>query len=99
MNVRNVLVFAMSVASVPALAATADPAATPPPGATACSGCHARAGSGGFMPINGHDADQLTASMEAFRANERPSTVMGRLMKGFSHDEIRAIAAWTAAQK
>jgi cytochrome c553 len=37
--------------------------------------------------------------MEAFRSGERPSTLMGRLMKGFSRDEIQAIAAWTAAQK
>jgi cytochrome c553 len=51
------------------------------------------------MPINGRDAADLTTGMEAFRSGERPSTVMGRLMKGFSPDEIRAIAAWIAAQK
>jgi cytochrome c553 len=37
--------------------------------------------------------------MEAFRSAERPSTVMGRLMKGFSPDEIHTIAVWIAAQK
>jgi len=36
--------------------------------------------------------------MEAFRSGERPSTVMGRIAKGFSDDEIHAIAAWLAAQ-
>jgi cytochrome c553 len=75
-------------------------AADPPPGATTCSGCHAPAGTtSGFLPINGRDAGELTATMEAFRSAERPSTVMGRLMKGFSSDEIRAIAVWIAAQK
>jgi cytochrome c553 len=34
--------------------------------------------------------------MEAFRSRERPSTVMGRIARGFSDDEIRAIAAWVA---
>jgi cytochrome subunit of sulfide dehydrogenase len=80
-------------------AALAVAAPDPPAGANSCSGCHAPAGGSGFMPINGRDAAALTTSMEAFRSGERPSTVMGRLMKGFSNDEIRAIAAWIAAQK
>ena len=84
---------------VPCLAVAADLPAGPPAGATSCSGCHAPAGSGGFMPINGRDANDLSASMQAFRTGERPSTLMGRLMKGFSPDEIQAIAAWIAAQK
>jgi len=36
--------------------------------------------------------------MLAFRSGERPATVMGRIAKGFSDDEIRAIAAWVARQ-
>jgi cytochrome subunit of sulfide dehydrogenase len=36
--------------------------------------------------------------MQAFRSGERPSTVMARIAKGFSDEEIRAIAAWVAAQ-
>jgi cytochrome c553 len=51
------------------------------------------------MPIAGRDAAELSSIMEGFRSGERPSTLMIRLMKGFSHDEIQAIAAWTAAQK
>ena len=74
-------------------------AADPPPGATSCSGCHAPAGSAGFMPIAGRDAAELSASMQAFRSGERPSTLMGRLMKGFSPDEIQAIAAWVSAER
>jgi cytochrome c553 len=34
--------------------------------------------------------------MLAFRSGERPSTVMRRIAKGFSDDEIQAIAAWVA---
>jgi cytochrome c553 len=36
--------------------------------------------------------------MQAFRSGERPSTVMGRIAKGFSDDEIRAISVWLGAQ-
>jgi sulfide dehydrogenase cytochrome subunit len=97
---RDVFALVAVVMSVPSLAGAANVTTNqPPPGATSCSGCHAPTGSGGFKPINGHDAAELSARMEAFRSGERPSTVMGRLMKGFSRDEIQALAAWTAAQK
>jgi cytochrome subunit of sulfide dehydrogenase len=36
--------------------------------------------------------------MQAFRAGQRPATVMDRIVKGFSDPEIAAIAAWYAAQ-
>jgi cytochrome c553 len=34
--------------------------------------------------------------MQAFGAGQRPATVMGRIAKGFSEDETRAIAEWLA---
>jgi cytochrome c553 len=36
--------------------------------------------------------------MRAFRSGERPATVMNRIAKGFSDDEIGAIADWLARQ-
>ena len=47
----------------------------------------------------GRDAPQLISAMQAFRSGQRPATVMDRIAKGFTDDEIRAIAAWYAAQK
>jgi sulfide dehydrogenase cytochrome subunit len=75
-------------------------AAAPPPGATSCSGCHPATASpdAKVPPIRGRDPAEIVTAMEAFRSGERPSTVMGRIAKGFSDDEIRAIAAWLAAQ-
>jgi len=85
--------------AVAAVAVLLAAAGDPPPGATTCSGCHAPPGvASGFMPIYGRDAGALDAAMLAFRSSERPSTVMGRIMKGFSTDEIHAIAVWVAAQ-
>jgi cytochrome c553 len=38
-------------------------------------------------------------AMAGFRDGSLPATVMNRIAKGFSDDELRAIAAWLAAQK
>ena len=39
------------------------------------------------------------AQMIAFKSGKRAGTIMDRIAKGFSDEEIRAIAAWYAAQK
>jgi cytochrome c553 len=36
--------------------------------------------------------------MQAFRSGARPATVMDRIAKGFTEDEVRAIADWYGAQ-
>jgi len=69
-------------------------AAPPPPGASSCSGCHGEA-----SPIAGRNAHEMTDKLIAFRSGIRPSTVMGRITKGFSPEELTAIAAWWAARK
>jgi cytochrome subunit of sulfide dehydrogenase len=72
-----------------------------PPGASSCSGCHAPSAAAGtpVPPLNGRNAAEIVAQMEAFRSGKTQSTVMDRLAKGFSEAEIQAIAAWHAAQK
>ena len=37
--------------------------------------------------------------MQEFRSGQRAGTVMDRIAKGFTDDEIQALAAWFAAQK
>jgi cytochrome c553 len=76
-------------------------AADAPPGASACSGCHAnRPATAMSVPsLKGRDAAQIAAAMQEFRAGRRPATVMDRIAKGFTEDEIRAIAAWYGSQK
>ena len=84
---------------------TAAPAAAaslgPPPGATSCSGCHTAKPTPPDQPpsLNGRNAAEIVASVKAFRASERPATLMDRIAKGFSDEEIAAIAAWYQAQK
>ena len=74
----------------------------PPPGAASCSGCHAAGATSRPAPVSrlyGRDAGDITTAMTGFRDGSLPATVMNRIAKGFSDDELRAIAAWLAAQK
>ena len=65
-----------------------------------CEGCHGSDGeSPGAIPsIAGKSADYLIEALEGFRSGERPATVMGRHVKGYSEDEIRLIAEYFASQ-
>lgn len=86
---------------LPGLLGSAAAAAEPPPGASSCSGCHPPTASADtkVLPLRGQNPADIIAAMQAFRSGERPSTVMGRIAKGFSDEEIRAIAAWVAEQR
>jgi cytochrome c553 len=72
-----------------------------PPGAASCSGCHpATKQADSTVPrLIGRNPADIVAAMAAFKSGQLPSTVMIRLAKGFSDDEIKAIAAWYGAQK
>ena len=89
---------ALSLAAAASLAAE-------PPGALSCSGCHALRGeasrdeaSAGIPPVLSKSADEIAAAMLAYRAGEGSPTVMDRISKGFTEEEIRAIAAWIASR-
>ena len=66
--------------------------------AQACLSCHGANGMGaGAVPaLAGRDATELTALMAAFRANERPATIMGRVTRGYSEAEVAASVAYFA---
>ena len=70
-----------------------------PLAAQACLGCHG-SGGGGVTPvpgIAGRPAGELLAALVAFRANERPGTIMGRIARGYTDAEFAAMAAHFAA--
>jgi sulfide dehydrogenase cytochrome subunit len=73
----------------------------PPPGATSCSGCHpaSPAVDSPVPRLVGRDPSEIVMAMQAFRSGSRPATVMDRIAKGFSDDEISAIAAWYHEQR
>ena len=60
--------------------------------------CGKRRGETPVPRLAGMPAARITEAMLAFRARQRLGTIMPRIAKGFSDDEIAAIAAWYAAQ-
>jgi sulfide dehydrogenase cytochrome subunit len=81
-----------AVAAMPAAQAQA------PLAAQGCLGCHGPngGGMGGVPGLAGRDHAELVAQMNAFRANERPATIMGRIARGYTEAEITASAAYFA---
>jgi len=93
-------VVAAVIACVSIAAATVA-SAEPPAGAAACSGCHPSSARGPspVARLTGRDRAEIVKAMHDFRSGERAATVMDRIAKGFTDDEIQAIAAWYAEQK
>jgi sulfide dehydrogenase cytochrome subunit len=68
--------------------------------AQSCMACHGPMGASvaGPMPvIGGQPESYLANAMKAFRDGTRPSTVMGRLAKGYTDAEVSAMAKYLSA--
>ena len=92
---RKVWAAAIGLASI---AAAALASAEPPAGAASCSGCHP-ASTRVTSPVPrlaGLDRAAIVRAMQDFRAGTRTGTVMDRIAKGFTDEEIQALAAWFA---
>jgi cytochrome subunit of sulfide dehydrogenase len=71
-----------------------------PPGASSCLGCHpAAVNDGPMLALAKLPAQQIVTALQAYRSGTRPATVMDRIAKGFSDEEIEAIAQWYARAK
>ncbi|MSO91096.1 MAG: c-type cytochrome [Acetobacteraceae bacterium] len=83
------------------IAGSAPSWAQAPLAAQGCVGCHGQAGAGSqpIPPLAGRPKADIEASMQAFRKNERPASIMGRIARGYTDAEIAAVAAFFAAQK
>jgi sulfide dehydrogenase cytochrome subunit len=94
MELRTVFAAMLLFLSGPALAQQPAPLplAKEPPGASSCSGCHGR--SGGIPAIQAKSADEVAAAMLEYRAGQGSPTVMDRISRGFTEQEIRDIASW-----
>jgi sulfide dehydrogenase cytochrome subunit len=79
--------------------------AVPPSAAmlsNACGGCHGTHGAsaGPSMPsLAGQSKVFFIDAMKKFKSGERPATVMGRLSKGYTDEQIVAMADFFAKQK
>ena len=66
--------------------------------ASHCMSCHGPEGkSPGVIPsINGKDASYIKEKLNAFKNEEEESTVMNRLAKGYTREEIPIISEYFA---
>jgi sulfide dehydrogenase cytochrome subunit len=69
--------------------------------AASCANCHGTDGRAqpGMESLAGANKDDMVRKMLDFKAGRRPATIMHQLAKGYSDDQIVAIAAYFAAQK
>jgi len=65
-----------------------------------CFSCHGTDGhSAGAMPsIAGKDYDYVVTALLEFKSGAREATVMDRITKGFSDEEIEALARYFSSQ-
>ena len=83
------------LAGSPALGA--DPQAL----ASGCSSCHTNSDTltTAIPKIRGLPEAAIAEALRAFRAGQRPATVMDRIAKGFTDEEITQLAAYFSRQK
>jgi len=96
--------FLLAALLLDAAGAAAQGAAAPPAIrvlAATCGACHGtegRAAEGQAMPrLAGQSREAIATSLRAFRDGSRSATVMHQIAKGYSDEEIDALAAYFAA--
>lgn len=69
--------------------------------AASCAACHGSEGhsQGGTPSLAGLDETYFIKQMQQFKSGERSSTVMMQQASGLTDNEIKALAAYFAAQK
>jgi sulfide dehydrogenase cytochrome subunit len=91
----------LAVCSLLAAPAIADDDFTGRSIGSACFGCHGAAGANrtSIPPIiHGVPAEYIESAMKAFRDGSRPATIMGRIAKGYTDEEITAMANYISSQ-
>ena len=69
--------------------------------ASNCANCHGTNGhaQSGMEPLAGVSQDDIVRKMQDFKSGRKPATLMHQLSKGYSDEQIQAIAGYFAAQK
>ena len=69
--------------------------------AAACANCHGTNGQAqsGNEPLAGGNKDELLKKLMDFKSGAKPATIMHQLSKGYTDEQLAAIAGWFAAQK
>ncbi|WP_018412367.1 c-type cytochrome [Methyloversatilis thermotolerans] len=67
--------------------------------AATCANCHGTDGrsAGGMEALAGMPRSKLLASLKAFRAGEKPATIMHQISRGYTEDQLELIADYFAS--
>jgi sulfide dehydrogenase cytochrome subunit len=92
------------ILALAALACGIASAAPPTPAmlTNSCAGCHGIGGAsaGPSMPnLAGQSKQAIVEAMKNFKSGERPSTLMGRLAKGYTDAQFEAMGEYFSSQK
>ncbi|TNC98590.1 MAG: cytochrome C, class I [Stygiobacter sp.] len=93
-----VLCLAIGLAMAPVAAGAADAVTVM---ADACAGCHGTDGHsvGGMPAFSGKKADELKKVLHDYKSGSREATVMDRIAKAYSVEQLDAIADYYASRK
>jgi sulfide dehydrogenase cytochrome subunit len=92
------MAWALAIFSAGAMAAPPSPTML----SNACAGCHGTHGgsAGPAMPsLAGQSKEAIVVAMQKFKSGDRPSTVMGRLAKGYTDADFEAMGVFFSSQK
>ena len=100
MQMRHQFIAALTLVAASAGAFAADPLQVRGM-AAACSNCHGTQGIAldGMESLAGQKKEDLAKKMMDFKTGKKPATVMHRLSKGYSDEQIDQLASYFAALK
>ncbi len=69
--------------------------------AATCANCHGTNGNarGDMKPLAGMPADKMLALLADYRSGNQPATIMHQIVKGYTEEQVKLVAAYFAAQK
>jgi len=96
-----VVAAGLALAADVLLAGSPAPAADPQLLASECSGCHTGSDTlkTAIPRIRGQAEADIADALRAYRAGQWPATVMDRIAKGLTDEEITQLAAYFSRQK
>jgi len=94
-------VFALAIALTPPAHAQSEDSRAGRNLAAACANCHGTNGVSqpGMPTLAARERSYLVQQMQDFKAGRRPATIMHQIAKGYTDEQIEAIAAYLSAQK
>jgi cytochrome subunit of sulfide dehydrogenase len=98
----SALVTAAAAVAAPVPAQAAEAIPTGARLAATCTGCHGTNGATqgtALPPLAGQPQDTLLTALKDFKSAKRPNTIMTQISRGYTDEQLEALAAYFAAQR